>query len=90
MHYQRLDTGEACIIGINCTGDVTNSNWPVSTTPVRHDVTSIDDTGNDYIDGVLDTVKCIQMRNLFDTDEFETNYLIRNLFDTDLFDTELT
>jgi hypothetical protein len=36
-------------------------------TPMRYDVTGINNIGNARIAGVIDTGECIQISNLFDT-----------------------
>ncbi len=96
MQYQCIvDTGEVCVTRISNTGEVGDQflfiSSMVSMTPVRHDLTSINNTGDAYIDNVVDTceVHWIQILSLFDTGHIlYQSYLVLNSFDIELFDTE--
>jgi hypothetical protein len=67
-----IDTGECMLCRCHCHGEVGNIYCLVSMTPVMHDVTSVNDTGdaspvsltpaNTCIAGVIDTGKCMLCR----------------------------
>jgi hypothetical protein len=49
-----LTPTKTCFAGVIDTGEVDNLYCPVSTTPVMHDVTGVNDTGKKCIAGVND------------------------------------
>jgi hypothetical protein len=59
--------------------------WPVSTTPVRHDVTVSTTPVRNASPLLLIPVKCVQKQNLFYTELFlYQTYYILNLFYSEL------
>ncbi len=82
MHHRTgiIDNVEACITGINDSSRAVDNYWPVSTTPVSHNLTSINDTSNAYIAGVNDTSEVHSCTKLM---KYQT-YLIPNLSETKL------
>jgi hypothetical protein len=66
------DTGNACTTGVidigedmlhRChNGEVGDLYFPVSTTPVMHDVTGVNNTGKECIAGVIDTGEVMHHR----------------------------